>query len=339
MVYKQSTSKYFWFKFIWNGELIRESTKQTNKRVAEQMESARRTALAKGEVGIRDRKPVPTLAEFADLDFIPYVETTSAGKPNTVRFYKNSVNNLKALSTLAGLRMDAITSEHIAAYVAKRKAGDVEVSTVNRDLATLRRMFHLAQEWQKVTTVLPRVKLLAGENRRERVLSGDEETAYLNAADSIGNELIADYQRALGGIRAVLRGQEPRTPDAWLLRDVTAILIDCALRPEECFRLRWADNLRDGAIEIHTGKGRGSRRRVPASPRVLAYLEMRRTASEPDAWIFPANTKSGHIEASTLKKQHARALTLSRVTPFVLYTLRHTCITRWAKHIDPYSST
>jgi len=64
MVYKQKKSKYWWYKFTWNGELIRESTKQTNKRVAEQMEAAHRTALAKGEVGIRDRRPVPTLAHL-----------------------------------------------------------------------------------------------------------------------------------------------------------------------------------------------------------------------------------------------------------------------------------
>ena len=64
-VYKQRKSKYWWYKFTWNGELIRESTKQTNKRVAEQMEAAHRTALAKGEVGIRERKPVTTLAGFA----------------------------------------------------------------------------------------------------------------------------------------------------------------------------------------------------------------------------------------------------------------------------------
>jgi hypothetical protein len=54
----------------------------------------------------------------------------------------------------------------------------VEVSTVNRDLATLRRMFHLAQEWGKVEKLLPRVKLLAGENRRERVLTAEEEAVY-----------------------------------------------------------------------------------------------------------------------------------------------------------------
>lgn len=29
------------------------------------------------------------------------------------------------------------------------------------------------------------------------------------------------------------------------------LLVDRGLRPEECFRLRWAENIRDGAIEIH----------------------------------------------------------------------------------------
>jgi integrase len=337
MVYKQAKSKYWWYKFTWNGELIRESTKVTNKRIAETMEAAHRTSLAKGEVGIRDRKPAPTLADFADNDFLGFVRTTSAGKPNTVRFYENSVKNLKADGRLSGLRMDAITSGNIADYVAKRKAGDVEVSTVNRDLATLRRMFHLAQEWGKVEKLLPRVKLLAGENRRERALTPEEEAAYLEAAAAVGSEIEQDYQDALKGIRAVKRGLQPRTPDAFLLRDVATILIDCALRPEECFRLRWADNIRDNAIEIHTGKGKGSRRRVPASPRVWAYLDMRKATAQQDGWVFPAPTKSGHMEASTIKKQHARALTASGVASFVLYTLRHTCITRWAKHIDAYT--
>jgi hypothetical protein len=39
-------------------------------------------------------------------------------------------------------------------------------------------------------------------------------------------------------------------------------------------------------------------------------------------------TRSGHFEKSTLKKQHKKALRLSRVRPFVLYSLRHTFLTR-----------
>jgi len=110
-VYKQPRSKYWWYKFTWNGEQIRESSKQTNKRVAEQMEAAHRTALAKGEVGIRDKKPIPTLRQFAEGDFLPFVRTTFAAKPMTRRYYENGVKNLLAFERLAEERLDAITSD------------------------------------------------------------------------------------------------------------------------------------------------------------------------------------------------------------------------------------
>jgi integrase len=69
---------------------------------------------------------------------------------------------------------------------------------------------------------------------------------------------------------------------------------------------------------------------------VLSVLEIRRAGAVSE-WVFPADTRSGHIEASTLKKQHAAALKASRVVPFVLYTFRHTCFTRWAKYTDPFT--
>jgi hypothetical protein len=73
--------KVWWFKFAWDGETIRESSKTGNKRIAEQIEAARKTGLAKGDVGIRDRKPVPTVAHFAEHDFLPFVRSTLAEKP------------------------------------------------------------------------------------------------------------------------------------------------------------------------------------------------------------------------------------------------------------------
>ena len=333
-VYKRG--RVWWYRFVWNGESIRESTKQANKRIAQQIESAHKTSLAKGEVGIRDKKPVPVLGTFMEQDFLPFVRTTKASKPNTIRFYENSVANLKAYSKLAGLRLDEITAEHITGFVAHRQTVKVQISTMNADLVALRRVFHLAVEWGRVSTVLPRVRMLPGENRRERVLTPKEEQQYLAATTDLGHQLNNGYNDALQGIRAVKRGQAPRKPDAFLLRDAATILIDTGLRPDECFRLKWADNIRDCAIEIHSGKGRGSRRRIPASQRVLSVLEMRR-AGHVSEWIFPARTKSGHVEASSLKKKHAAALKASGVAPFVLYTFRHTCITRWAKHMDPFT--
>ena len=52
---------------------------------------------------------------------------------------------------------------------------------------------------------------------------------------------------------------------------------------------------------------------------------------------FSRADQSGHIEGPRLKKLHANALEICGVEPFVLYTLRHTCITRWAKYMDPFT--
>ena len=41
--------------------------------------------------------------------------------------------------------------------------------------------------------------------------------------------------------------------------------------------------------------------------------------------------------ASSLQGQHAKACTLGKVVHFPLYTFRHTCLTRWAPFMDPWT--
>jgi hypothetical protein len=53
-IYKRP--RVYWYKFMCNGELIRESTKQGNDHKARNMESAHRAALANGLVGIGEKK-------------------------------------------------------------------------------------------------------------------------------------------------------------------------------------------------------------------------------------------------------------------------------------------
>src|SRR5205823_4536816 len=66
------------------------------------------------------------------------------------------------------------------------------------------------------------------------------------------------------------------------------------------------------------------------TPRVRSILEARwEAAGRPlEGWVWPAPTKTGHIDHSSLKKQHIKALRLSGVRSFVLYSLRHTFLTR-----------
>ena len=106
--------------------------------------------------------------------------------------------------------------------------------------------------------------------------------------------------------------------------------------PEECFRLR-RRNIVSGKVEIHFGKSGNARRRIPMTSSVAAILEMRLSKPGREEWVFPRATRSGHMEPSSLKKQHAKAISeATRIlreetndqerefTGFELYTLRHT---------------
>jgi integrase len=121
-----------------------------------------------------------------------------------------------------------------------------------------------------------------------------------------------------------------------LLADVASILNDTGLRPDELHRLRWEDitfvNGRYGALSVCYGKTDAARRTLPMTSRVRCILEARHvSAGKPTSgWIFPAPSKSGHISHSSLKKAHAKALRLSKVAQFLLYSLRHTFATRLA---------
>jgi integrase len=44
--------------------------------------------------------------------------------------------------------------------------------------------------------------------------------------------------------------------------------------------------------------------------------------------VWSASTRSGHVEPCSLRKKHAKALKDAKLRPFVLYSLRHTFLTR-----------
>lgn len=302
MIYKRG--KFYWYKFMWDGELVRESTKQGNDKVARNMESAHRTSLAKGEVGLREKKPAPILSDFIEKRLEPWAKARfEKSSPKTWRdYYRVGLLAIKNYKPLAGMKLDEITSETVADFAAYRQVAGLQVSTVNSSLQVLRRTLRLAAEWG-VTKSAPIVKMLPGERHRERVVTPGEQAKYLAATlEPIGS--------------------------------VAEVLVDTGLRPEECFRLRWESltwtNGRYGTLLVTHGKTAAARRVLPMTPRVRKVLETRweRAGKPLEGWVWPAPTRSGHLEGSSIKKQHAKALKASNVRAFVLYSLRHTFLTR-----------
>ena len=234
------------FEFSWKGERVRESTKPGNKRVAEQMEAARKTQLAKDEVGIRDRKPAPTLKEFAPR-FERATEIQCAEKPNTIEFYKKKLKSLLANEQLAASRIDAIDEAAVEAYmqtrgrVRSRRKMALSAGSINRELATLRRLLRLAHEWKELQRV-PRIRLLRGERNREFVLSPAQEAAYFAVCP-------------------------------FPLLDVAVLLLDTGLRLGEPLSMEWpqvrlepAQGAKFGYLTVLSGKAKSRKsRNVPQS--------------------------------------------------------------------------
>jgi integrase len=287
----------YWYRFMWQGKLVRESTKQGNDKVARQMEAAHKTSLAKGEVGIREKKSIPTLAEFLKDRIEPW-----AKRRTSWIWYRAGMRALLRYRPLANLPLNEIRGEQAGDFAAHRLSEGLQAGSINSSLRVLRRVLRLAVEWGILESA-PKMELLSGERRRERVVTVEEETRYLAVASP-------------------------------LLASVAAILADTGLRPDECHRLRWEDitwvNGRNGTLLVTHGKTAAARRVLPMSPRVRSILEQRWAAMgrPSEGWIWPAPTKTGHIDHSTLKKQHAKTLKQSSVRPFVLYSLRHTFLTR-----------
>jgi len=278
------------------------------------MESAHRTSLAKGEVGLREKKPSQKLSDFIERRFEPWAKASfEKTSPKTwLDWYRVGLRAIKNHKRLADLSLEEITSEQIAGFAAHRQTEGKQTSTINSSLRVLRRVLRMAVEWGTLE-VAPTVKMLTGEKHREHVVSSEEEARYLAVAP------------------------EP-------LASVATVLADTGLRPEEAFRLRWESitwtNGRQGTLLVTHGKTNAARRVLPFTIRVRNVLETRweATGKPQEGWVWPAPTKSGHIEPSSLKKRHAAVFdTLAAeaekgngkpVRRFVLYSLRHTFLTR-----------
>jgi integrase len=297
----------YWYEFVFNGKRIQASSKQGNQRVAREIEAAHRTALARGEVGIAKRKAPPTFRELAQR-FLAHVEARHENKPQTVVFYASKLNRLMKFPAIAAARVDAIDEGVIERYLVFRREL-VGPATVNRELATLRRILRLAHEWKEIDRV-PRIRLLGGERNRDFVLSRAQEKLYLDACPK-------------------------------LLKDIATLMLETGLRIGEALSLEWPDvrleplsGSRFGYIRVREGKSKNARRTIPLTDRAAAMLR-ERVKGRISQVVF-ANEKGNHYLGTSINHLHrdvaAPVVDGKRRTifgaDFVLHSLRHTMLTR-----------
>ena len=244
---------------------------------------------------------VQTLAEFLEHDFVPYVETKHADKPGTVEYYTDG-KKMICNTDLGSLRLDEVNDQHAQRFAAQKSS--LSASRINCGLRTLRRALNLAYQWGTLEKPA-KITLAKGERQRDRILTDAEVTAYLAAC-----------------------------PQPW--RDAATIIRGTGMRPGEVFTLRWERVLlsgHGGLLQVAEGKSKAAQRILPLVPEVYAVLFNRREQQgrPEEGWVFPSNSKEGHLNGDTSKDQHALALERSKVKAFEPYILRHTALTRMAE--------
>ena len=290
---------------------FRRSTGLSNRREAQKIEDAFKTQIEKGEVGIEDQGPAPTLREFSQ-QFADFISTRHAAKPQTVDFYAKKLKQVLRYEPLREMRLDRIDEAIVERYIVWRRRS-VSATSVNRELATLRRLLNVAKEW-KVIKVVPKIRLLSGERQRDFVLSHQEEQRYLAAAP------------------------EP-------LKTVAILLLDTGLRVGEALNLRKDDvhiepaGARYGWVHVREGKSKNAKRNVPMTGRVSAAVYPLLSANT-SPWLFPGDSPERAILPTSLAHIHTRVcrplvpvgrkLVRKQAFPkeFVIHSARHTCLTR-----------
>jgi integrase len=293
--------RIWWYTFKFQGRHVQESSGFTNKTAALRAEAKRKTDLHERRAGFSRRKLPPRFVEFVPA-FLTW--SKQQHRPKT---YDLHVNNCKSLKLYFDSKwLDEITAGMVENFklsrMQEKRWGDknerpISGVTVNRALATLRLLFNYAERsGYQLPNPVKGIEFYK-EPKRLRVISLEEEIAYLSKAS------------------------QP-------LRDIARIMLDTGMRPDEVFRIEFVNvDFSQRSIFNTFGKTPAARRRLTMTDDVYTILKSRSENAEP-RYAF-ASRDSPDRPIGRVHKAHDGAVTRAGIKPrFILYDLRHTYASR-----------
>jgi integrase len=319
-VYKRGQT--YWYKFRFEGQVIRESAKTDSKRIAMEAERARRRDLELGINGLaRIERPLFTAA--AKNWLAKKINLT----PDGSRYYRQYI--AKLIAYFGNRLISDITAEDVADLQSARKSEELSGRQINAEVGTLRAILRYYGRWAQISA---RVTMLPQRSDVGQAL-GREDEARLLAAIS-----------------------ESRSPS---LYPFFILSLDAGLRPSEARSLRLSNlklTWQKGVIaegELIVGRSKtqaGAGRVVPLTHRACAALNVwlaRFPRSGSDRFLFPfhrvalaGNTRLPHIydvrlDRAMSSSSYRTAFETAQQkagTSFRFYDARHTFVTRLAEN-------
>lgn len=284
-IYKRG--RVWWVDYFdQNRERTQESSHSTNKRDAESLLNIRKSEILRGVF----RRPVKiAFGEFGKR----YMEHAKVNKRSWLR----DEQMLGHLERFFGSerQLTEITSADIEGYKMHRRAS-VSGSTVNREMALLKRMFNLAIEWDLYLGLNPfrKIKFFREFNTGFRVLNPEEEEKLLRNA--------ASY-----------------------IQDLVCFALNTGLRIGEIFSLCWQNvNLDKNILNVFAPKTQKIRA-VPINANARKVLEYWALGKRNEFVFYNPETGKPFVD---LKAGFKLACKKAGITGVTWHTLRHTFASR-----------
>lgn len=272
-----------------NGEHYhRKLGKGISRSVAVELAQIARTAILKGEAGIRKKKDLSF--DDARKKFETWAEANK--KPGTTKTYKECLRRLA--DSFSGKSLSALSPFAVEKHKQDRLKAGARVRA-NRELGVLKALFNRCRDWKLFEGENPvaTVKFTKEPRQRLRFLEPEEEAALLAVS------------------------AEP-------LRTLILVGIHCGLRlRSEALTLRWLDvDLGRRTVTVSAAYAKsGQTRTVPLNSVVLAALDRLPRTGE---FVFAKPNGIPYISV----RNFVTACRLAKLTDVTPHTLRHTFATR-----------
>jgi integrase len=282
--------------FAYSGALDEEATVRGLERATRRLVEIREACKA-GRYEEATISPMPfSNAVGAFLDW-------KAGEVRSSTVRRIAVSFSSALVFFGGMPIHTLHAGKLEDYKAARRGDGIREITLKHDMQALRQLldYGVKQRWLP-RSPMAEVARVKADPRREFLLDAESERYYLAAAQAVCPDL-ADFAR---------------------------LLLLTGMRPGELMALRWS-SIVGGCIVIGQAKTDAGNREIPVLGEIEAVLQRRAAAAakstKPGAaeWIFPGD-RGEHRKS--FQFSHNKALESSRQS-WVLYSLRHTAISRW----------
>lgn len=290
-VYRRQDRKdaYYWIEFRDERGAKRRERISPNRRHAEEILNRRLTEVAERKYLSRRETGRLRFSEFAK-DYIDKIVPTLRWADQAARIVGYW------MAYFGDRRLAEITAAEIEQYRVQRlsrpkrtksKVPQIQPSTVNREIAVLKRMFNIARSWELIeNNPVTKLRMLPERNRRLRYLSEDEARRLVAVA----------------------------VPH---LRPLLIVALNTGARRGELFGLRWCDVDLDARVLSFVSTKNNRRRDIVVNTAVCDTL--RRLPRKGEFVFSPAGTR-----ISSVVHAFQTALKRAGIENFRFHDLRHT---------------